>query len=180
MMEENGDLLMCKGMFREIHPYVNVVANEGPSPGVLVGWKNGRKGSTWLRWGLFHNYFCVRKVIASLMRMKRPISIQLLLGVSLRIMWCTLYGFKTKGGLIWMEFLCWWKEWHLENVLVLENFGWGYSDIRNLPFQLLNENQLRCIMKDGGKVMKIEWESWKLVDFLKGKLWVEMHLNLVL
>lgn len=45
MMEENGDLLMCKGMFRGIHPYINVVANEGPSPEVLVGWKNGQKGS---------------------------------------------------------------------------------------------------------------------------------------
>ena len=67
-----------------------------------------------------------------------------------------------------------------ENAVVFENFRRGWLELRGLPFHLWDEVQLRYILQKWGKVTKVAWESLKLVDLSKVKLWVEMLPNVVL
>lgn len=53
-------------------------------------------------------------------------------------------------------------------------------ELQGLPFYLWNENQLGFIMKNWGKVTKVDKDSLKLVDLTKAKLKVEMNPNVVL
>ena len=80
-----------------------------------------------------------------------------------------------RGGFIFL------RRWSSrENMVVFGKFKRGWLELRGPPFHLWDEDQLRYILKKWGKVTKVAWDSLKLVDLSKVKLWVEMFPNVVL
>ena len=64
--------------------------------------------------------------------------------------------------------------------MVLGKFWKGWIELRGLPFHLWDENQLKFIMKNWGKVTEVDQDTLKVVDLSKVKLKVEMNLNVML
>ena len=79
--------------------------------------------------------------------------------------WFQDHGSLTvRGGSIFL------RRWSpRENMVVLRKFKRGWLELRGLPFHLWDEDQLRYIMKNWGKVTKVARDS-KACRLVEGKV----------
>ena len=167
------------------HSYAKVVEKEGPRKGALLPVGKWAKVVIFECQGKVQDWGIAGKALARMMGARGMISINPFTnykGVFFvdsveRAEWFQERGrLVLRGGTVFCL-----RKWSpIENTVVLGKFRKGWIELRGLPFHLWDENQLKFIMKNWGKVTEVDWDTLKLVDLSKVKLKVEMNLNVML
>ena len=178
------DSQVSKRIYKGGRSYADVVPEEGPRNKALLPVGKWARAVIYESKGKVQDWFYVGKTIARMMGMKRMVSVTpisaykgfFFVDSARRADWFHDQGSLTmRGGPIFQ------RRWSpRENTIVFENFRKGWLELRGLPFHLWDEVQLRYILQKWGKVTKVAWDSLKLVNLSKVKLWVEMLPNVVL
>ena len=175
---------MSKGIYRGGRSYADVVAEEGPRNETLLPVGKWARAVICESKGKVLDWFYVGKTIVRMMDTKGMVSVNpiyaykgcFFVDSAWRDDWFQEQGILTvRGGTVVL------RRWlPRENTVVSGKFRRGWLELRDLPFRLWDEVQLRYILQKWGKVTKVARESLKVVNLSKVKLWVEMLPNVVL
>ena len=178
------DFQASKGIYRGCRSYANVVAKGGPRNGALLPVGKWARAVICECIEKVQDWVHVGKVIARMMDTKEMVSVTpisaykgcFVVDSVRRAKWYQEQGSLLVGG---RSILL--RRWSpRENIVVFGKFRRGWLELKGLPFQLWDGDQLKFIMKKWGRVTKVARESLKLVDLSKVKMWVEMLPNVVL